>query len=248
MSAGLMAVYRHDVHKMRGRAHQSNADELNGIPINNQVPHGADRDAAALSRPSGSPDKTIAAHDTHYRLSLLTGETRYDPNDFSLRTYRDDILALIDADSAADAHAAWLDTDLPAAFNESVYYPTTSLKYHTLLVAALVDCYESGLTFGDLALVVAPPDAVVPHRTIYADDDFSLRLTEHTSTAPSAPVESRPCRSWASVWQRLEAHPLDTDTDRFAMALDAALRRIRSWSTALQYIEEFKTWAAEVER
>ena len=41
-------------------------------------------------------------------------------------------------------HRAWLDSDVVAAFNESVYYPYTSLKYHTLLVAALVDNYRDG--------------------------------------------------------------------------------------------------------
>jgi len=56
-------------------------------------------------------------------------------------------------------------------------YPYTSLKYHTLLVAALVSNYEAGGTFEDLALVVNAPTTVVPHRTILSVDAFSLRLT-----------------------------------------------------------------------
>ena len=39
---------------------------------------------------------------------------------------------------------AWLKSDVVSAFNESVYYPYTSLKYHSLLVAALLDKYRAG--------------------------------------------------------------------------------------------------------
>ncbi len=35
-------------------------------------------------------------------------------------------------------HRAWLTSDVASGFNESIYYPYTSLKYHTLIVAALL--------------------------------------------------------------------------------------------------------------
>jgi hypothetical protein len=38
----------------------------------------------------------------------------------------------------------------------------------------------------------------------------------------------------------LESHPLNTDHDKYDMVLDANLRRIGAWSTALQYIEDFR--------
>ena len=40
------------------------------------------------------------------------------------------------------------------AFNESVYHPDTSLKYHTMLVVALLDNYRTGNEFPDLRLIV----------------------------------------------------------------------------------------------
>ena len=42
------------------------------------------------------------------------------------------------------------------------------------------------------------------------------------------------------MWKRLEAHPLETAHDKYDMVLDANLRRIGAWSTALQYIEDFQ--------
>jgi len=242
----MVAVYRHDAHKMRGRGHNSGVDELGGISVNADVPYGADSDAAALSRPSGKPQQTVEGHETHYRLSLITGDSRYDPDSFALHKYEDRLLSLLRVDDATAAHERWLSSPLAAGFSESVYYPTTSLKYHTLLVAALVDCYRSGAMFDELRLVVDSAERVVAHRTVFSSDRFSLRVTDDAGGAPSAPLGSRPERSWATVWQRLEAHPLDTASSRFDMTLDANLRRIQAWSTALQYLEDWSQWRSEV--
>jgi hypothetical protein len=118
-----------------------------------------------------------------------------------------------------------------AAFTESVYYPYTSLKYHTLLVAALLDTYRAGHEFSDLQLVVDDADEIVSQRTVYADEEFALRIDADTRGQPPARLGSRPWRSWASVWNRIETHPLDTDGDKYDMVLDANRRRIGAWST-----------------
>ncbi|ESS12024.1 MAG: hypothetical protein A07HR60_00962 [uncultured archaeon A07HR60] len=138
-------------------------------------------------------------------------------------------------------HRAWLTSDVASGFNESIYYPYTSLKFHTLLVAALLDNSRAGRAFEDLLLVVDGPQEIVPYRTVYAGDRFALRIDESAAGNPWARLGSRPWRSWASTWTRLTAHPLDTDSDKHDMVLDANLRRIWSWSTALQYIEDFET-------
>ena len=131
---------------------------------------------------------------------------------------------------------------MAAAFNESVYHPYTSLKYHTLLVAALLDNYRADHEFPDLRLIIDPAGDIVPFRTVFDGDRFALRIDESADGNPSARLGSRPWRSWASVWNRLTAHPLDTDSDKYDMTLDANLRRVQSWSTALQYIEDFAEW------
>jgi hypothetical protein len=243
---GIEVAYRHDAHKMRGRPHGSGADRLAGVDVNQDVPEGADLDASELSRPRGEPEFTVDGHETHYRLSTLTGQSRYDEDEFNLRQYSDKLNALIAVDNSVDMHEAWLRTDLASAFNESVFYPYTSLKYHTLLVAALLDNYRDGVGFGQLNLVVDPAEVVVAHRTVFADERFSLRISSDPGGQPHARIGSRPWMSWSSAWSRLTDHPVD-HTEREDMVLDANLRRIQSWSTALQYIEDYRTLVAEYE-
>jgi len=241
----MLRVYRHDAHKTRGRPHAHAVDELAGVPVNLKVPYGADANAAALSRPSGSPSQTVETYESHYRLSLLSGESRYDPESFNIGQYRDEIHDLLSVEDALEMHERWLTSELMGAFNESVHYPYTSLKYHTLLVAALVANYRRGAEFEDLWVVVDGPDEITPHRTIFAGETFNLRVTANPAGEPRARLGSRPWRSWASTWERMTEHPqllpeqIDQRHRKREMFLDAQLRRIQAWSTALQYIEDF---------
>lgn len=234
----MLQTYRHDAHKVRGRSHSAGSRELAGVRVNLDVPYGADADASRLSRPNGKPETTVDNHETHYRLSLLTGGERYDPDSFALRRYESELHDLLAIDDAERMHRRWLHTDLMSAFNEAVHFPYTSLKYHTLLVAALVDNYRSGNEFDELRLLVDDAGDIVSHRTVYTGDRFSLRLAADRDRS-GARLGSRPWRSWASTWGRMSEHPpLDTGNDRDDMMLDANLRRIQSWSTALQYLED----------
>lgn len=241
----MLCVYRHDAHKMRGRSHAAGSRTLAGVTVNEDVPYGADGDAAALSRPNGKPKQTVDEHDTHYRLSLLTGRTWYDPEAFSLKSREDDLTALLAVSDAEAMHRAWLSSDVVSGFNEATGYPYTSLKYHTLLVAALVDTYRDGAAFDELYLCADPADEITPHRTVFSNDRFSLRIDDEPADA-CARLGSRPWQSWSSTWSRLTEHPLDTADSKFDMALDAQLRRVQSWSTALQLIEDYAEWRPNV--
>jgi hypothetical protein len=236
----MLAAYRHDAHKMNGQPHGYAPKTFAGVPVNQTIPHDADGDASALSRPGGPPEQTVENHETHYRLSLIEGESRYDPQEFTRSDGENAVRDLLTEDDPEAMHGAWLDNDIVSAFTESVYYPYTSLKYHTLLVAALLDNYRNGHAFANLRLVVDDADEIVPHRTVFAGEAFALRIDVDARGQPSARLGSRPWRSWASAWHRLEAHPLDTAHDKYDMVLDANLRRIGAWSTALQYIEDFR--------
>lgn len=236
----MVAVYRHDAHKMHGQPHNAAAETYAGVAVNQPVPHGADGDASALSRPSGQPAQTVENHATPYRLSLIDGESRYDPQAFAWNGGNSGISDLLVEDDPKAMHRRWLESDVVSAFNESLYYPYTSLKYHTLLVAALLHNYRAGHEFADLRLVVDDADDIIPHRTVYASEQFALRIDTETHGCPSSRLGTRPWRSWASMWKRLEAHPLETAHDKYDMVLDANLRRIGAWSTALQYIEDFQ--------
>lgn len=236
----MVAAYRHDAHKLTGETHDHAPDTFQGIPVNQTVPHGADGDAATLSRPNGEPEQTVENHDTHYRLSLLTGESHYDPAEFSHPRLTEAFSDLLTGSDPEAMHRAWLTSDVASGFNESVYYPYTSLKYHTLLVAALLDNYRAGHEFADLHLVVDDAGEIVPHRTVYAGESFALRIDTDTNGQPWGRLGSRPWQSWASTWTRLTEHPLEVNSNRYDMVLDANLRRLRSWSTVLQYIEDFQ--------
>ncbi|MFB6297211.1 MAG: hypothetical protein ABEH56_01690 [Salinirussus sp.] len=242
MTDAMLTAFRHDAHKFTGESHENAREEFAGVPVNQSVPVGADGDAAALSRPQQKQEQTVPTHDDHYRLSLLTGETAYDPGEFSRVTIENEVADLVGIDDAQTAHDRWLTSDVAAAFNESVYHPYTSLKFHTLLVAALLDNYRTDHEFADLRLIVDPAGDIVPFRTVFDGDRFALRIAADTDGRPSARLGSRPWRSWASVWNRLTAHPLNTDRDKYDMTLDANLRRMQSWSAALQYIEDYAEW------
>ncbi|MFC7021161.1 MULTISPECIES: hypothetical protein [Haloarcula] len=239
----MLAVYRHDVHKLMMRSHTAARDRVAGVRVNEQVPLGADRDAALLSRPRGEPEQTVANHESPFRLSLLTGDTAVNPDQTDGDIERA-VRELVQIEDPTEMHDAWLTASLPAQFTESVYYPYTSIKYHTLLAAALLSNYRAGASFEDLCLVVDDAhDDPVSHRTILHTDYASLRLTASPGNSPAASLGPAPARSWADVWSRLPDHPFLADTSRRSRNLDAQLRRIRSWSTALQFIEDFELHA-----
>ncbi|MDS0258690.1 hypothetical protein NDI56_04605 [Haloarcula sp. S1CR25-12] len=249
----MVAAFRHDVHKLRGRSHDAAQEVFRDARVNESVPLGADGDAARLSRPKGAPDETVANHQSPRRLSLVTGGTAVASD--RIRASDDAPLDwLVLSTDPEVLHSRWLTSEAAAAYNESVYYPYTSLRFHVLLVAALLDNYRAGHEFADLHLVATPSgplpdegrtaaaargsDAVEPFRTVLWSPVMSLHVTGEPGDRPSAPLGSCPARSFADTWSRLSAHPFDQSCRRWRR-LDAQLRRVRSWSTALAYIEDY---------
>lgn len=197
------------------------------------------RRSRGLSRSKSRPSPT---HNDHYRLSLLTGETAYDPGEFSQATIEIEVSDLIGIEDAQTAHERWLASDVAAAFNESVYHPYTSLKFHTLLVAALLD-NPGPITTSAISGSSWTRRATSSRSARSSTATASRSVSTRTPTGVRRPgFGSRPWRSWASVWNRLTAHPLDTGHDKYDMTLDANLRRMQSWSAALQYIEDYHEW------
>jgi hypothetical protein len=232
------------------------------VPVNETVPLGSDRDAALLSRPRGEPEQTVANHWSPYRLSLLTGDTAVETDRIQAAAgggFRD----LVTPNDPELLHARWLTSPVAGAYSESVHYPYTSLQYHTLLTAALLDAYRAGHAFADLWMVATAPsldttattetdtattrdpaaalaaDEVEPHRTVLWTPALALHVTTTPGDRPAARLGDAPARSFADVWSRLSAHPIDTDGERRWRLLDSQLRRIRSWSAALAFIDEF---------
>lgn len=249
----MLSVYRHDVHKSRGRSHEDAAAEFAGVPVNESVPFGADGDAALLSRPRGEPEQSVKNHISPFRLSLVTGETATSAGRVE-GGIPGALAELVQIDDPVEMHAAWLESSVASIFNESVYYPYTSLKFHTLLTAALVDNYRAGYGFDELYLVVDQAEdegtdpRVVPHRTVLLMPSFSLRITGEPGDLPAARLGAAPAQSWADVWTRLPEHPFDCGEERMWRVMDAQSRRIGSWSTGLQFIEENHAWWRTMQR
>lgn len=264
-SDALVAAFRHDVHKLRGRQHEAGESIVCGVAVNESVPCGADGDAAVLSRPSGEPEQTVENHASPARLSLVTGATVADPDEVPASLAEVRGLVVPGCSDPAELHAEWLTSDVAARFNESVYVPYTSLKYHTLLVAALLDTYRAGYAFDDLYLVAERPergpptngddgvaaalsaDVVVPCRTVLWTSELAVRMTgDPPLDGAVASLGAGPARSFADAWSRLAAQPLDLDRE-WLRVVDAQLRRVRSFSTALQYVEDVVAGGAAVE-
>ena len=193
MTDELLAAYRHDTHKLTGERHDTASPEVRGVEVNRAVPLGADEDAAALSRPRASHSQTVPTHATNRRLSLLTGDIAGEDAE-AAQVHESKITDRLAVDDAQAAHERWLTTDVAAAYNESAYDPYTSLKYHTLLVAALLDNYRSGRSFSDLQLVVDHPDEVVAFRTVFTGDQFALRINGSGTGRPSTGGRPSTCR------------------------------------------------------
>ncbi|ELZ21063.1 hypothetical protein C475_18933 [Halosimplex carlsbadense 2-9-1] len=237
-ASGMLVPYRHGTHKLRGRTHENADSEYAGVRVNEQVPLHADRDAALLSRPAGEPELTVANHRSPYRLSLVSGDVAV--GDVSAAEIESAVEELVTVADPVAPHQAWLESWVASLFSESLYFPYTSLKYHTLLVAALLSNYRAGVRFEELHLVVESTSRdPTPHRTVLQTDQVSLRVSVDPGDRPAARLGAGPARSFADVWSRLSEHPGDADGCRAWRVLDAQLRRIRSWSTALQFIEDF---------
>ncbi|WP_259370365.1 hypothetical protein [Salinarchaeum laminariae] len=181
----------------------------------------------------------MANHASPARLSLVSGDRVAGAGD--VPASRAEIRELVGSSDPEQLHAAWLDSEVAARFNESVFYPYTSLKFHTLLAAALLDNYRAGFGFEDLFLEASWPggEGGSGVRTVLSTPVVSLRVTGDPCGGGVARLGGGPARSFADVWSRLGEQPLDVGGARRWRVLDAELRRIRSWSTALQFIEDF---------
>ena len=228
----MRVAYLHDFHKMEMHPHVS-VDGGTG----HKVPFNADRDASSLSR--GQPAAIHPDVQGRYRISLIDRRSFYDPHRFSKRlteAARAELRKLCEGDDLNAVHEHWLKSQLPSKYNEGPLYPYTSLKYHTLLVAALLWNYINNHKFDTLCLAISLSARVDPS-TICLAGSSSLHLVPLSGLGRfdcgSKLGGSKPHPNFGDVWQRLEVNP---PTPRH---LDAALRQIGEWSTALQLVEDW---------
>lgn len=240
----IQIAYRHDARKLEGGSLSTADETFADVRVNQPVPFHAERDATALSRARGTNVPSDAAHTSNTRYSLVTEQWQTGYTESSQRDIDRELHNLLTEPDPVALHRNWLTSRYAASFPEAVSEPTTSLKYHTLLVAALLSHYSDDRAFPDLALHVDPPGTIVPHETVFAGPRFSLRIGRDDGHDQSARLGERPWQSWPSAWTRLPVHPLDVESNPHDRLLDANLRRLRAWSTALQYIADVESGEA----
>jgi len=124
--------------------------------------------------------------------------------------------ALVTPEDPECLHARWLTSEVPAAFNESVYYPYTSLQYHVLLTAALLHNYRARHAFEDLFLVATTPD-VTPNADAVSTRDPKTALAADAAVEPHRTV----------LWTPETLHVTATPGDRPAARLGDVPARVR---------------------
>ena len=105
-------IHNNDAHKLNGRSHAAAVDQIAGVRVNQSVPYGADRDAAALNRPSGEPTTTVDSHMSPYRLSLVDVESRNPRPDVTRTDIKNGVRELLSETDPEAVHYAWVTSDL----------------------------------------------------------------------------------------------------------------------------------------
>lgn len=242
----ILNTFKHDEHKTRGAGH-SRTRRVGEPEWNQQVMFGADKIAATMSRPHPSSIKSRAkelkgTENNHYRISLLTRKRLYEAGVFDITTEEKELDKIFHIKDSEKLLKEWLDSYTIAGFNESYFSPYTSLKYHTLLTVALVfNCLQDN-EYDELYLHFMK-NGERDFYTIYDGDNFLLKIApldvfEETGTSKIAFKMDNGSvdRAWmhfGRTWARLTKI-------KVGRHLDACLRQMRSWSTALQFIDDFR--------
>jgi len=205
----------HDIkHKAFKTKHNGNERDLDTS---------ADQDAARMSRHPRARDELTGEYLSRSFISDrdMTDHTRKIYSDYCQREYMDC------KESTQALHTKLLNDTIVSKFNEITSMPFTSLKYHTLLVCALHWNYKQGRDFKDLYLHYTTEMSKEPYGTIFKYGDMRFIINND----PTGANIGWPAPYFGQTIGRLY-HILLPDY------LVDNLRRFRSWSAGLQYLED----------
>lgn len=226
---------RHDFHKMKGKKHNKNNPQ-------HVVPMGADGNAGDMSRlklkSKFNTNEEDADDVSNYRLSLIDGTNLFEHG--KRETLCEEIRREFRyTDSPADVlYKKLLLCKSFSMFNEDVDYPYTSLKYHTLLTANLYWNYLHGRQFKDLCFKIINMDDVIDiFDVVYIDNNnnkcFTISVADKYKKYDAlAVLGNKPTMNFGNLMGRLRC---DVYIEK---QLFSNLRRIKSWSTGLQYFDD----------
>ncbi|MDP2846072.1 MAG: hypothetical protein Q8N79_08400 [Candidatus Methanoperedens sp.] len=183
----------------------------------------ADRDAARMSRHPRAREEMTGEYlsRSFFEQRDMTDQTRKIYSEYCQREYIDS------QDSAELLHMKLLGDKIIGNFNEITSMPFTSLKYHTLLVCTLHWNYKQGRDFQDLYLHCATKMPDEAYSIVFQYDDLCMFINDD----PSGAKIGAPAPFFGQTVGRLYNVPLPE------FMVDN-LRRFRSWSTGLQYLED----------
>lgn len=241
-STTVLNSLRHDFHKTHGASHESSL-KYEGI----KVSFSADKVGGSMSRKfnnrrHNNQDGLSRSDDSHYRISLITKERTYQKGKTDWPNVKKEVEGLYTLKDVEKAHKAFLNSKTLTLYNEDYYNPYTSLKYHTLIVTALAHNLSNNIGYEKLFLHISPPTEST-YTTIYQDDKLQLdiapeKLKSMGLTKIPFKIDNGSIQDgymwFGKSWGKLSAH---TGVDKY---LDSQLRRIGSWSTALQLIEDWR--------
>ncbi len=188
----------------------------------------ADRDAANMSRYHKAYDDLDAeflSKSFIFTEQDMSEHTRKEYAIFCLEEYVESVAP------TPELHMKLLEDLIVGKFNEVTSMPFTSLKYHTLLVCALHYNYKMGKDFQDLYLHCTKEQPKDIYTTIFHFDNLWLAINSDINGAKIGAA----LPFFGQTIGRLDTIPLPE-------FLVDNLRRFRSWSTGLQYLEDALTF------
>ncbi|MFA4870920.1 MAG: hypothetical protein WC623_22165 [Pedobacter sp.] len=220
---------KHDFHKLKGAKHKNDM----------KLSTSADADASKMSRPHITKKPVYADNVSNYRLSLYSGDLLYE----SGQGNRDNLCAKIrhnyDMNNTAETLYQRLISDTSLSqFNEAPDLPYTSLKYHTILTTNLHWNYLNNHKLSELRLKIVSLDEVnYIYDQIFKDErNKKCLIIADKELYPNhetvATIGSVPFTNFGDVISRMTG---DVYLDRITFS---NLRRIKSWSVGLQYLED----------
>lgn len=213
----------HDMHKVFKEKHNNKVRDIDTD---------ADRDAANMSRhPKAKDDLT----GEYLSLSYIV---RRDMSERTRRRYTAHCQQehLDSKLPTPELHMQFLHDTVVGCFNEITSMPYTSLKYHTLLVCALHYNYKQGLDMQELYLHCVAKQPKEQYTAIFNHGNLWFVINNDATGAKigaAAPF-------FGQTIGRLYNVPLPE-------FLVDNLRRFRSWSAGLQYLEDALTFMKESE-
>ncbi len=228
MDTEIKNAIMHDFHKLRGAKHTNDK----------KLSTSADADASKMSRPH-KMKKPIYEDVSNYRLLLVDGSTLYEPG----QKMRDELCERIRHDynreyTAKGMYTNLLKCELLSRFNEAPDLPYTSLKYHTILTTNLHWNYLQGRKLEDLRLKIISGNDIhcifdIIYRDYYKNKCIVLSDKESYSNFEAVSnIGGKPFTNFGDVLSRM-AREIYFDDIIFSN-----LRRIKSWSVGLQYLED----------